>query len=467
MNLDILRELAQAGESETVEFKRSIAEKETAARTVCAMLNGPQGGFVAFGVTNDGTIRGIDIGAETHDRIWAEIRKIDPPVALDIATIPISAGRSVLVITVPGNTGIFSYDGRHYVRFGASTTLMSESTYQHRLLEQMHAVTRWENRPAHHASFDDLDDQEISVTVEEAVRNGRLADPGVRTVDAVLRGLHLIADGQILNAAVVLFGKPGYLEVRYPQCRLRLARFRGTTKNEFVDSRQVVGNAFFLLRQSQQFLIEHLPVASRIPPDSFQRVDTPKYPIEALREAIINALCHRDYTEGGGGVDVAIYDDRLDITSTGGLHFGLTVEQLRTEHQSRPWNPLIAGAFYRRGLIESWGRGTLRIADLVREAGLPAPEFLDTGLSVTVRFSSSNFRKPERGTLSDIQEAILEVLMSHGELPSKEIHNRLGERYSRDQVQRNLVRLRSSGHVVQRGATHRSRWSLSSNGNEE
>lgn len=464
MNLEVLREIARAGESETVEFKRSIAEKETAARTVCAMLNGPHGGFVIFGISNDGTIGGIDVGTETHDRVWAEIRKIDPPVTPDLESIPISANRSVLVITVPGNTGIFGYEGRHYVRFGASTTIMSESTYRHRLLEHMHAVTRWENRPAHDASFDDLDEQEISVTIEEAVRNGRLADPGNRTTESMLRGLNLISDGQILNAAVVLFGKPGYLDVRYPQCRLRLARFRGTTKDEFVDSRQVVGNAFLLFRQSQRFLVEHLPVASRIPPDSFQRIDTPKYPIEALREAIINALCHRDYAEGGGGVDVAIYDDRLDITSTGGLHFGLTVEQLRTEHQSKPWNPLIAGAFYRRGLIESWGRGTLRIANLMGEAGLPAPEFLETRLSFTVRFRSEKDRRvPDRRGFSQLQISILEILSESGGMTLREIHERLAAQYEREQVRQGLRSLQRTGVVDQSGATNRSTWSLSVN----
>ena len=237
------------------------------------------------------------------------------------------------------------------------------------------------------------------------------------------------------------------------------------TKNEFVDSRQVGGDAFFLLRQSQQFLNEHLPVASRIPPDSFQRVDTPKYPIEALREAIINALCHRDYTEGGGGVDVAIYDDRLDITSTGGLHFGLTVEQLRTEHQSRPWNPLIAGAFYRRGLIESWERGTLRIADLVREAGLPAPEFLDTGLSVTVRFRSGVPERPvtARRGLNQLQTSILEILSESREMTLREIHERIAAQYEREQVRQGLRSLQRAGVVDQRGATNRSTWSLSVN----
>lgn len=78
MNLEVLREIARAGESETIEFKRSIAEKETAARTVCAMLNGPHGGFVIFGISNDGTIGGIDVGTETHDRVWGEIRKAEP-----------------------------------------------------------------------------------------------------------------------------------------------------------------------------------------------------------------------------------------------------------------------------------------------------------------------------------------------------------------------------------------------------
>lgn len=135
------------------------------------------------------------------------------------------------------------------------------------------------------------------------------------------------------------------LPVWYPQCHLRLARFKGLTKTEFIDNRQAAGNVFELYRLAQQFLIEHIPVAGRIVPEQAERIDTPKYPPDAWREALVNALAHRDYAEASGSVDIALYDDRLEIASTGGLRFGLTVEELTRPHLSRPWNPLIAECF--------------------------------------------------------------------------------------------------------------------------
>jgi ATP-dependent DNA helicase RecG len=166
---------------------------------------------------------------------------------------------------------------------------------------------------------------------------------------------------RILNAAVVLFARSDVLLPRYSQCLVRMARFRGISPlADFEDNRQEYGNIFDLLQRGQRFLRDHLPVAGRVVPDLFERVDDPLYPPAALREALANALCHRDYSAGGGSVSLAIFDDRLEIASTGPLPFGQIVEELRRPHPSRPWNPLVAGVLHRRGVIESWGRGTLK-----------------------------------------------------------------------------------------------------------
>jgi hypothetical protein len=164
--------------------------------------------------------------------------------------------------------------------------------------------------------------------------------------------LGLRVEDRILRAAVVAFGKQ--MLPHYPQCGLRLARFRGTTKTEFIDQRQLNGHAFQLLQEADFFLRRHLPVAGRIQPGVFEREDLPIFPPMALREALVNALCHRDYSIAGGAVSVAIFDDRLEITSTGTLPVGITVADLKREHTSKPRNPLIAEVFYRRGLIERW-----------------------------------------------------------------------------------------------------------------
>ena len=180
--------------------------------------------------------------------------------------------------------------------------------------------------------------------------------------------------------------------------------------------------------KAERFLRDNLPVAGRIMPNLFERVDDPLYPTEALREALANAFCHRDYTIGGGSVAVAIYDDRLEVTSSGTLHCGLTAEQLFLPHESLPWNPLIANVFYRRGIIEQWGRGTIKMAELTRKAGLPQPEIEDAGGCVTVRFRPDRYVPPQRvgRDLTERQQTILALLDQAGRgLALREIHAQL------------------------------------------
>jgi ATP-dependent DNA helicase RecG len=355
VNLGDLASLVARGESEHLEFKRSTGSLSDGMKSVCAMLNSPLPGYVLFGINDRAEIVGQEISTRTLEEVATEQRKIEPPAFPDIEQVKLPNGRSVLTIRVPGGTGLYTYDGRPYHRIGPTTSRMPNHRYEQRLLEHLHASNRWERATAEGVSVGDLDHSEIIRTVEEAIRRQRLADPGTRDARELLIGLGLIEDGQLLNAAAVLFGRPTWLLSRYTQCLVRLARFRGTTKTEFVDSRQEIGNAFDLLVQAQEFLRSHLPVAGRIVPNRFERVDEPLYPPDAVREALSNAFCHRDYTAGAGSIGIAIYDDRLEISSPGPLPFGLTTEDLRQPHPSKPRNLLIAHAFYRRGIIEQWG----------------------------------------------------------------------------------------------------------------
>lgn len=220
------------------------------------------------------------------------------------------------------------------------------------------------------------------------------------------------------------------------------------------------GNAFQLYQQAQQFFIEHLTIAGRV--EGFYRVDTPKYPPDAFREALVNALCHRDYAEASGSIDIAIYDDRLEVVSTGGLHFGLTVEQLKGAHQSRPWNPLVAQAFYMRGIIEKWGRGTNRMVEQTLEAGLSEPEMIDSRLAFTVRFVAAHSvsEKPLTPEPSSVQEEILAILGQVGEASLRDIVARLEPTHTRRQVRHGLERLQLEGLVLRSGATTNSRWHM-------
>ncbi len=417
-----------------------------------------------FGVTPDGDVVGQDVKDRTIELVSAEIQRIEPPTFPTIDRVAVNGSKEAIVVSVSqGHAKPYSYKGDAYRRVGNTSLTMSSDEYNRTLFERMHTEQRWENQPADGWAVDDLDVAEIRRTVDEAIRRGRLDDPGTREPDALLRGLGLMKGGALLRAAVVLFGAAERVEPEMTQCLLRVARFRGIDRTEFIDNRQFRGNAFTLLMRAERFMSENLPIASRILPDRFERVDEPLYPREALREALANAICHRDYTIGGGSIAVGIYDDRLEVTSSGRLHFELTPEKLFAPHESLPWNPLIAGVFYRRGIIEQWGRGTLKMAELMTAAGLPQPEIEDDAGCVTVRFRPSRYVPPQRVAhdLNERQQMIL-AMLHHADrgMALREIYSELEPYASERQLRRDLATLRTLGMIAPTGHGRGAKWNI-------
>lgn len=452
---------AASGESETQEFKETTGQRRAAAKAACAMLN-HRGGRILLGVRPGGAVRGQRVGRDTQEDVAQELQQIDPPAFPSIDRVGVGDDLEVLVVTVPAGAGRPCSDyGQAYRRVGSVNLPPSREEYNRMLLERIHGERRWENEVAGGWTVADLDHEQIVVTVDEAVRRGRLADPGTREPLALLRGLELLRGDRLVRAAVVLFGRRERMGADFPQCLLRAARFRGISRTEFLDNRQFSGNAFDLLNGGQRFLIENLPIAGRIEPGLFERVDSPLYPPEALREALANAICHRDYAVGGGSIGIGVYDDRLEVTSTGGLHFGLPPEMLFEPHESRPWNPLIARVFYRQGIIESWGRGTIRMAELAEQAGLPRPEIEEVAGAVTVRFRPSRHVPPRRvgRDLTEGQRSILLLLEeAPNGMPLRELLSRLTNGATVRQVREDLQVLRTLDLAAPRGRGRGARW---------
>ena len=453
--------LVAGGESETVEFKKTTGERREAAKTACAMLN-HRGGTIIFGVTPDGDATGQHIGERTIEGVSAEFQRIDPPAFPSVERVHVGDEREVLVVRVSrGDMAPYRYRDDAYRRVGNTNQRMSRHDENQMFMERAHAERRWENQPATGWTAKDLDIAEIRRTVIEAIRSGRLDDAATSDPEDMLRGLGLFKDGELLRAAVALFGNNRRVESELTQCLLRVARFSGIDRSEFLDNRQFRGNAFTLLAHAERFLRDHLPIAGRITSDSFTRIDEPLYPLAALREALANAICHRDYTSGGGSISIGIYDDRLEITSIGSLHFGLTPEMLFLAHESRPWNPLIAGVFYRRGIIEQWGRGTIKMAELMSDAGLPRPEIEDIGGSVTVRFRPSHYVPPLRvgHNLTERQRNILAILHNNPNgIAFRHILTYLDIPHTEQQVRYDLDMLRKLGLATARGRGRGARW---------
>jgi predicted HTH transcriptional regulator len=261
-----------------------------------------------------------------------------------------------------------------------------------------------------------------------------------------------LRDGAITLAAQVLFG----LGVAVlPQCQLRLARFRGTEKREFLDQRQLNGHAFQLLEEAILFCRRHLSTAARIPRDRLEREEQLAIPLPALREALVNALCHRDYSQQAAAISLAIFDDRLELWSEGGLPFGLEPEALKGDHASRPRNLLIADVFFRRGLIERWGRGTQVIVEECERAGCTKPSYQMSGGCFVVTFplratpgaESGAGSRPESGPESEVARAVLHAL-EQGQLGKAAIAEALGHRSISASLNRTIRSLLAEGRIA-------------------
>jgi ATP-dependent DNA helicase RecG len=463
MDLDGVRQTVARGESESLELKKTTGDLKAGMQSLCAMLNGT-GGRVIFGVTPGGKIAGQDITDTTLQEVAREIRRLEPSADVEQIRLPVSGGREILILqTTTAPEAPYTYDGRPYKRIGPTTSPMPRSEYHQRLLAQSHALHRWENQVAEGYSLSDLDTDEINHSVQAAIHCGRLRSQPFSPEDSLDR-FQLRVHGQLLRAAVVLFGRK--FMPYYPQCTVRLARFKGIDKSEFLDHRQLHGHAFEILDESMHFILRNIPIAGRFEPGKLERQDIPLYPPLALREALVNAICHRDYTIAGGAIYVAIFDDRLEVISAGLLPPGITVAELKRDHQSKLRNPLIAGVFYRSGLIEQWGRGTQRIVDWCVAAGQPEPEFEERVGDVVVRFRPSGYHPPLRVShdLSDRQRQILAILSDRRSWKVHDILSRLENPPGLRMLQLDLRMLREFRLVQTKGRGGNARWWLVSEG---
>ncbi len=461
MNRAELEQLVAHGESDTVELKKSTAQLRRAAETLCAMLNG-NGGKVLIGVTPGGRVIGQEISDKTLRDVAEVLGRFEPPAAITQTRVAIAEVKEVLIMEALPNpeSRPYAWDGRPFQRVGSTTSVLPQESYQRLLNQRAHARSRWENQPAGGHGVTELDREEILRTARLGIAAGRLPESTGSDAPDILDRLELAQGSQLNHAAVVLFGTRFMPD--YPQCHLRLARFRGVDKSEFLDQRQLEGHAFALLDEAMLFLRRHLPVAGRIVPGLFEREDEPLFPLEALREALVNAFCHRDYSIAGGAVSLAIYDDRLEIWSDGTLPFGLTPEDLKREHSSRPRNPLIAKVFYLRGVIERWGRGTQKIVEQCVKAGHPEPEFGEQAGSVWVRFLPSGYIAPHRVAhdLTDRQRELLHLLSQKPARPLREIRAAMDEPPSDRRLREELLHLKKLGLVSSSGHGRGASWAL-------
>ncbi len=431
--------LIAQGESETLEFKKSTGQISRAIETLTAFAN-TKGGAVIFGVDEHGIVVGQLVADSTIREISNKIiDAISPRLYPSVSAYEVS-GKQVILVSIPeGASKPYVTRDHPYKRVGSTNHTMSRDEYERLLLERNRHRLLWDMEVNEHAVISDLDEELIRRFVRTAQEARNLGVSEHLPLDEILSGLDMFKGGSLTNGSVALFGKRP--QSRFIQLHVRAARFNGTTKDEFIDNQRFEGNLFDLYDRIQRFISSHLRIAGKVPNDFGLRSDTAEYPLDALREATVNAIVHRDYYDPSGFTEIAIFDDRIEIWNNGMLPAGISFPDLLKPHRSILRNPLIAKAFFLNGAIESWGRGTLKILELCQNAGLPEPVYSENSGGVEVKILKPLSEAPIPKHLSETQRQILKFFESHETARVSEISESL--RMTKRTIQRNIKELES------------------------
>ncbi len=237
--------------------------------------------------------------------------------------------------------------------------------------------------------MDCLDEESVRRLVASGIQAGRIPESmRIKSIPEILDKMKLSENGQLKNAAVALFTTEDYAPI---QLHLRLARFKGTNKREFIDNRRSIGNIFHLYDEGMAFLFKHLNISGTFVDGQPERIESLTIPYKALRECLLNSLAHRLYDSPSGFVSVAVYDDRVEIENLGTLPAGFTLDDMMKPHISHAQNPLIAQIMYYGKYLETWGRGIELMNEECELAGVPKPEFEVSGGCFKATFQRNDY----------------------------------------------------------------------------
>ena len=434
----------EQNEGEVLKFKRQWTDR--ALEDLAAFAN-TKGGTLLVGIREDGEI----VGSAADDR---EIQRIANLIASRLGITPTirvaeMEGLPVLEIRVEPVRGLVSYGGRYLRRVGSTNRDFAQDELARHLLER--SGRSWDGLPSDW-TLDDVDPEAL-------VHFARLSQPKLPHLDPekpepTLQNLELLSGGKLKNAGVLLFGKrPQRL---FPQAQVRIGIFRGT---EILDSHDFTGTLWEQLDGTMERFRQVLRVRFDIRVEDaslegLQHKEVWEYPLEALREALINALIHRDYTVPAD-IQIQIHEDRLEVWNAGELPPPLTPEDLRGPHRSVLRNPLIAQAFYFAGLVERWGTGTTRIIELCRRQDLPEPEFRNEQGGFLVTFAKDPYTPKRLRDLGLNERQIQAVLYvrDRGSISNKEYQQLTGVKERMATVE--LGDLVDKGVLVRIGTTGR------------
>ncbi len=424
VSLDEINAQINNGEGVGLEFKESYSDR--IGETICAFANGYGNntkGTILLGINDSGNLVGVVGDVDLLQRKILDVaHKCTPQITPFISVVQM-VDKKIIHISIPrGGSRPYHLNGRCYIRVGSSTRTATPEEEEH--IRQEANLTPYDSTCVEGTSASDLNQNKIQefYAITRSDETVKVEDRDALTLAEALGFLK--RENNVPRptvSAILLFGKDPQKILKHSS--INAIRFRGYDQSDqIMDRKEITGTVPMMIDEAAKFVNRFSIVESKISNDSVYRIDKQEYPFVPVREALANAVAHRDYTNIGIQVDLYMFDDRIEITSPGGLGGGITKDDLENATGNR-WtrNPTLASLLYEMGIVERAGTGIKRMFKEMKSNGSNPPSFIITNSRVKVilkahpdyvarrHFEDASFAK-DRGELETAKKHLVEAL---------------------------------------------------------
>jgi ATP-dependent DNA helicase RecG len=438
-------------ETQNIEYKESWRDEYI--KWICGFANA-QGGKIYIGLSNNGIASGLPDAKKLLEEIPNKTRDV-LGIVIDV-NLKTKNKKNYIEIVVDAYPNPVSYKGQYHYRSGSTKQELKGAALDRFILKKQ--GKRWDAVPIPNLSIKHLSAQAIRYFKQKAATTTRVDESVLKEKTAgLIEKLNLKADQTYLKRACALlfFDNPEkYITGAY----IKIGFFESDADLLYQD--EVHGNLFEQSEKALDLLVTKYLKAA-ISYDGLHRVETLPLPQSALREALLNAIVHKDYGSGNP-IQISVYHNKLDIWNEGQLPEDWTIASLKAKHPSRPYNPDVANAFFRAGLIETWGRGTVKIVSDCKKAKVPVPDFEYelSGFSIKFTFPPSAVKKT--ATVINLKdssaEKVLKLIAEDGSLTVSEMADQI--KVSEITIKRLLKALKKEGKISRLGSDRKGTWGV-------
>lgn len=417
-------------ETQNIEYKS--VWKDEYLKWICGFANA-QGGTLYIGKDDNGNVVGVKNAKKLLEELPNKITTILGIVA-PVNLYQTGQGEYIEII-VDSHPNPVNYKGEYHFRSGSTKQELKGAALDKFLLQKQ--GKHWDSVSIPNVTIADLKSETFDFFRKRGVKNKRLdEDVLTDTNEVLLNNLKLTDNGYLKRAAIMLFHPDP--EKFVSGAYIKIGFFR--TDSDLLFQDVINGNLFEQVEKTMDLLLTKYTKAL-ISYEGLTRVETYEYPKDALREALLNAVAHKDYT-GPYPIQISVYPDKIMIWNYGRLPENWTVEDLLDKHSSQPRNPDIATAFFRSGYVESWGRGMEKMKNICLEAKIPLPQFSCKGNDFWAVFRKDIYNKEDLSKLGLNERQLKAVLYvkENGRITNKEYQgvNGIGKSVTIDEL-RTLV----------------------------